>query len=124
MTHVRTSPFYPQSSGKIERWHQSLKGECLRPGVPLSIEDAGRLVSRYVIHYNRARLHGAIGYMASLAKLEGHESKIFTERDRKLQAARRQHQLRSTPNQNRKALRHGNCGASCCHPRQVERPAR
>ena len=26
MTHVRTSPYYPQSNGKIERWHQSLKG--------------------------------------------------------------------------------------------------
>ena len=25
MTHVRTSPFYPQSNGKIERWHKSLK---------------------------------------------------------------------------------------------------
>ncbi len=25
MTHVRTSPFYPQSNGKIERWHQSPK---------------------------------------------------------------------------------------------------
>jgi putative transposase len=30
MTHVRTSPFYPQSNGKIERWHKSLKGECIR----------------------------------------------------------------------------------------------
>jgi len=29
MTHVRTSPFYPQSNGKIERWHKSLKGECI-----------------------------------------------------------------------------------------------
>jgi len=29
MTHVRTSPFYPQSDGKIERWHKSLKGECI-----------------------------------------------------------------------------------------------
>src|SRR6266699_1347908 len=37
MTHVRTSPFYPQSNGKIERWHQSLKGECVRPGVPLTV---------------------------------------------------------------------------------------
>jgi putative transposase len=25
MTHVRTSPFYPQSNGKLERWHKSLK---------------------------------------------------------------------------------------------------
>jgi putative transposase len=45
MTHVRTSPFYPQSNGKIERWHKSLKGECIRPGTPLSLDDARRLVS-------------------------------------------------------------------------------
>jgi putative transposase len=31
MTHVRTSPYYPQSNGKIERWHQTLKVDCLRP---------------------------------------------------------------------------------------------
>jgi transposase InsO family protein len=31
MTHVRTSPYYPQSNGKIERWHKSLKGECVLP---------------------------------------------------------------------------------------------
>ena len=31
MTHVRTSPYYPQSNGKLERWHKSLKSECIRP---------------------------------------------------------------------------------------------
>jgi putative transposase len=93
MTHVRTSPFYPQSNGKIERWHQSLKGECVRPGVPLSIDDARRLVGRYVDHYNQVRLHSAIGYVTPLAKLEGREAQIFAERDRKLEAARRQRQL-------------------------------
>jgi transposase InsO family protein len=40
MTHVRTSPYHPQSNGKIECWHKSLKGECIRPGTPLSLEDA------------------------------------------------------------------------------------
>ena len=30
MTHVRTSPYYPQSNGKLERWHGSLKKECIR----------------------------------------------------------------------------------------------
>ena len=94
MTHVRTSPFYPQSNGKIERWHQSLKGECLRPGVPLSLEDARRLVGRYVDHYNRVRLHSAIGYVTPRDKLEGREPQIFAERDRKLEEARRQRQLR------------------------------
>jgi len=62
--------------------------------VPLSIEDASRLVGRYVDHYNQVRLHSAIGYVAPLAKLEGHEAQIFAERDRKLEEARRQRQLR------------------------------
>jgi putative transposase len=44
MTHVRTSPSYPQSNGKLERWHKSLKSECIRPGTPLSLEGAKRLI--------------------------------------------------------------------------------
>ncbi len=71
-----------------------MKGECVRPGVPLSIEEARRLVGRYVDHYNRLRLHSAIGYVTPLAKLEGRESQIFAARDRKLEEARRQRQLR------------------------------
>src|SRR5438132_2833811 len=59
MTHVRTSPYYPQSNGKIERWHKSLNGECIRPGTPLSLDDARRLVQAYVFHYNNVRLLGA-----------------------------------------------------------------
>jgi putative transposase len=50
MTHVSTSLFYPQSNGKIERWHKSLKGECIRPGTPLSLDDARGLVGGYVGH--------------------------------------------------------------------------
>ena len=42
MTHVRTSPYYPQSNGKLERWHKSLKNECIRPDVPLTLDDARR----------------------------------------------------------------------------------
>jgi transposase InsO family protein len=57
MTHVRTSPYYPQSNGKLERWHKSLKSECIRPGTPLTPEDARRLIQHYVDHYNTVRLH-------------------------------------------------------------------
>jgi transposase InsO family protein len=46
LTHVKTSPYYPQSNGKIERWHQSLKADCIRPGCPLSDQDAARLIER------------------------------------------------------------------------------
>lgn len=88
MTHVRTSPYYPQSNGKVERWHHSLKGECIRPGTPLSLEDARRLIEVYIAYYNNVRLHSAIGYVAPKDKLEGRAEAIWQERDRKLQAAR------------------------------------
>jgi len=94
MTHVKTSPYYPQSNGKIERWHQSLKKECIRPGVPLSIDDARTLVSRYVEHYNTIRLHSAIGYVPPQARLEGRHLQIFQQRDRKLELARSRRQAR------------------------------
>ena len=35
MIHVRTSPYYPQSNGKIEHWYGKVKRECIRPGVLL-----------------------------------------------------------------------------------------
>jgi putative transposase len=88
MTHVRTSPYYPQSNGKIERFHRTIKGDCIRPQTPLSLEDARRLVAGYVEHYNTVRLHSAIGYVAPQVKLEGREATVFAERDRKLEAAR------------------------------------
>src|ERR1700682_5103901 len=56
MTHVKTSPYYPQSNGKIERWHKTLKGDCIRVQVPLSLDDARNIVAEYVSHYNTARL--------------------------------------------------------------------
>jgi transposase InsO family protein len=88
MTHVRTSPYYPQSNGKLERFHGSIKGECLRPGTPISLEDALRIVGRYVEHCNQVRLHSAIGYIAPADKLAGREAEIFAARDRKLAEAR------------------------------------
>jgi len=65
MTHVRTSPYYPQSNGKLERWHRSVKSECIRPSTPLSLEDARHSVSDYVTHYNEVRLHSAVGCSGS-----------------------------------------------------------
>ena len=88
MTHIKTSPYYPQSNGKMERWHQSLKHECIRPQTPLSLEDARRIVAKYVSYYNEERLHSAISYIVPKDKLEGHEKAIFEERDRKLEQAR------------------------------------
>ena len=88
MTHVRTSPFYPQSNGKIERWHKSIKSECIRTHTPLSLEQARRSVASFVKHYNTVRLHSAIGYLTPADKLAGRQEVIFQKRDQKLAAAR------------------------------------
>ena len=88
MTHVTTSPYYPQSNGKKERWFGTLKRECIRPATPLSLEEARRLVARFVEHDNTVRLHSAIDYVPPADKLLGLEPVIHTQRDRKLEEAR------------------------------------
>src|SRR4029077_17895253 len=88
MTHVKTSPYYPQSNGKIERWHKTLKGDCIRVLTTLSLDDARRIVADYVTHYNTIRLHSAIGYLTPHDKLAGRDQEIFAQRDRKLAEAR------------------------------------
>ena len=94
MTHVRTSPYYPQSNGKLERYHRTIKSECIRPQTPLSLEDARRIVTRFVARYNEGRLHSALGYITPRDKLDGGEAEIFAQRDRKLEEARRQRHKR------------------------------
>jgi putative transposase len=89
VTHVRTSPYYPQSNGKLERWHGSLKRECVRPSAAAALDEAERRISSYVDHYNNARLHSALGYVTPADKLIGLEKEIFAERDRKLEEARK-----------------------------------
>jgi len=92
MTHVKTSPYYPQSNGKLERFHRTIKADCIRPGTPLTIQDARRIVANFVTHYNEVRLHSALGYVTPATKLSGREQEVFRRRDAKLAAARRRRQ--------------------------------
>ena len=87
MTHVRTSPYYPQSNGKIERWFKTLKGECIRITTPLTVEDARRLVAEFVTYYNTVRLHSAIAYITPADKLAGRAEAIWAARREKLAQA-------------------------------------
>ncbi len=94
MTHVRTSPYYPQSNGKLERYHKTAKSDAIRPGQPQTLEEARELVARFVAHYNNVRLHSAIGYITPADFLAGRGPAIWAERDRKLNAAREERRLR------------------------------
>jgi transposase InsO family protein len=113
MTHVRTSPYYPQANGKMERWYKTLKGDCIRVKVPLSLEEARRIVADYVAHYNLVRLHSAIGYVTPHDRLHGRHQDIFAQRDRKLVEAR----------ERRKLLRQADHPLRQCQPTVIDRPA-
>ena len=64
MSHVRGAPYHPQTQGKIERWHQTLKNRILLenyffPGDPEASIEA------FVDHYNHHRYHESINNLTS-----------------------------------------------------------
>ncbi len=95
MTHVKTSPYYPQSNGKIERYHRTIKSDCIRSKHATTLEQAKANVREYVKYYNEVRLHSAIGYVTPMTKLLGQDKAVQQSRETKLAAAR----------QKRKAMR-------------------
>ena len=88
MSHVRTSPYYPQSNGKIERWHKTIKQDCIRPAILLSKDDANRTIKKFIEHYNNQRLHSSIGYVTPADRIKGNHTTIYAQRDAKLKEAR------------------------------------
>jgi len=52
MTHVRTSPYYPQSNEKLEKCHKTVKKESTRPCCPLNVDNARRIVGESAVYYN------------------------------------------------------------------------
>lgn len=93
-THVMTSPHYPQSNGKIERFHKTLKHHAIHPQTPLSLEDAKRITAQFIEHYNNERLHSAIGYITPKDRLAERHKLIHAQREQKLESAREQRKLK------------------------------
>lgn len=88
MSHVRTSPYYPQSNGKIKRWHKTIKQECIRKTVLLSKEDANRTIEKFIENYNHQRRHSSIGYVTPADRIKGKQNEFHSQRDYKLKQAR------------------------------------
>jgi transposase InsO family protein len=65
--HVRGAPYHPQTQGKIERWHQTLKNRILLENYYLP-GDLEAQVDAFVAHYNHRRYH------ESLAKLRARQN--------------------------------------------------
>ncbi len=56
MEHVRGAPYHPQTQGKIERWHQTLKNRILLENYYLPGDLEAR-IDTFVDHYNHRRYH-------------------------------------------------------------------
>ena len=73
ISHSRARVRHPQSNGKMERFHRTLKGECIRVTAMGSLNEARRLIAQYVRGYNDHRLHSALNYLRPADYLKGSE---------------------------------------------------
>lgn len=88
LQHIRTSIAYPQSNGKIERFHRSISEEHIRKNSYINLEDAREQISKYIEHYNTKRLHSSLSYLSPKDVLLGKTDERLSERQAKLDKAR------------------------------------
>ena len=81
MTHIRGAPCHPQTQGKIERWHQTLKNRILLEHAYLPGELEARLAA-FVEYYNHARAHESLGNLTPADIYCGRSEGILAERER------------------------------------------
>lgn len=93
LQHVRTSPSYPQSNGKIERFHRSIQQECVNTTSMINLEDARKQIDNYIDHYNNHRLHSALNYLPPVDYFTGQAEEKLNARKEKMAAAKEKRKI-------------------------------
>ncbi len=81
MSHVRGAPLHPQTQGKIERWHQTLKNRILLENYFLP-GDLERQIEAFIEHYNHRRYHESLGNVTPADAYFGRAADIIEQRER------------------------------------------
>ena len=81
MDHVRGAPFHPQTQGKIERWHQTLKNRILLENYFLP-GDLENQIQAFVEHYNHQRYHESLDNVTPADAYFGRAEAIIKQRER------------------------------------------
>jgi putative transposase len=84
--HIRVH--HPQSNGKIERFHRTLRQEGLSDKTLVNQLQARDIIGEWVEHYNRERLHAGLAYLTPEDLLEGRKEARIDERKKKLELGR------------------------------------
>lgn len=81
MKHVRGAPYHPQTQGKIERWHQTLKNRILLENyfLPGSLEVQ---IETFIDHYNHHRYHESLDNLTPADVYFGRGQAILEQRER------------------------------------------
>ena len=98
MGHVRGAPYHPQTQGKIERWHQTLKNRIRLENYYLP-GDLEANIEKFVDHYNHRRYHESLSNLTPADVYFGRGQTILLERERikrnTIQKRRLQHQKKA-----------------------------
>ena len=81
MSHVRGAPMHPQTQGKIERWHQTLKNRILLENYFLP-GDLETRIEAFIDHYNHRRYHESLGNVTPADTYFGRADAIIQQRER------------------------------------------
>ncbi len=81
MSHVRGAPFHPQTQGKVERWHQTLKNRVLLENYFLP-GDHEVQIEAFVEHYNHQRYHESLNNVTPADAYFGRAASIIRQRER------------------------------------------
>lgn len=84
LTHLRTSPYYLQSNGIVERFQGTIKKKCIRKKALLDQDHAKIIIGSYIAFYNNQRLHSANAHIAHADQLAGRDNKIHEEKRKKI----------------------------------------
>jgi len=92
MDHVRGAPYHPQTQGKIERWHQTLKNRILLENYFLPGDLKGQ-IEKFISHYNHHRYHESLQNLTPADVYFGRGQTILMERERIKQNTIKQRRL-------------------------------
>ena len=81
MPHTRGAPYHPQTQGKIERWHQTLKNRILLENYFLP-GDLEAHIAAFVGHYNHQRYHESLSNLTPADVYTGRGHTILLEREK------------------------------------------